>query len=181
MEGERNGWLHNLERYLARIGEETPNDISRREKEMVERVILVVSHLFEDLKPLEGQKTVREHRKNFSDLLIRWGVMDVPAPYGKDHNREEQAAIEAFVKCLDELDRSTGLMPDESIDAGGFLAKLLTLIKETEIPVNSDPSGVAVLGIRECVHEHFPVLFPCRSCRRRDAQAHDPPALHEHP
>ncbi len=159
VEGEKAGWRSKLERYLERVGEENPNDTAPQAKETVERVVQGISRLFEDLKPLEGQKTVREHRKNFSELMDRWGFLDMPASHGRDYNPEEQASLEAFRKCLDELDRSTGLIPDENVDAGGFLAKLSTLLKETEVPLASDRSGVAVLGIRECVHEHFPVLF----------------------
>ena len=159
VEGEKTGWLHGLERYLVQAGDENRNAANPYAKEMVVRVLSGIKRLFEDLRPLEGQKTVKEHRKNFSDLMDRWGLFDLPPSPGDDTGPEERASLEAFRKCLLGLDRTAGLVPDETVDAGVFLSILSTLIKETEVPVTTDRAGVAVLGIRECVHEHFPVLF----------------------
>jgi ATP-dependent helicase/nuclease subunit B len=159
VEGEKNGWFNNLKRYLARIDEEIQNDTALREKEMVERVFFVVSRLFEDLQPFEGKKTAREYRKNFLDLMDGWGILDISASHGRDHNREEQASLEAFRKCLDDMGRSPELTPDENVDAWDFHENMSTLMKEIEVPLNSDPTGVKLLGVRQCGHENFPVLF----------------------
>ncbi len=159
VEGEKSGWINNLDRYLTRVSDENRKGAPPHAKETVKRVISGISRLFEDLKALEGNKTVREHRKNFSDLMDRWGLMDIPASPGRDQSREEQTSLDVFMKCLAGLDRNAGLIPDENVNAGEFLSILSTLVKEAEVPATADRSGVAVLGVRECVHEHFPVLF----------------------
>ncbi|RPJ11337.1 MAG: hypothetical protein EHM36_01625, partial [Deltaproteobacteria bacterium] len=146
VEGEKTGWLHGLERYLVQAGDENRNATTPYAKEMVERVLSGIKRLFEDLRPLEGQKTVREHQKNFSDLMDRWGLFDLPSSPGGDTGPEERASLEAFRKCLHGLDRAAGLVPDETVDAGVFLSILSALIKETEVPVTTDRAGVAVLG-----------------------------------
>jgi len=159
LEGEKSGWLTGLDRYLVRVSEETKEDPASHSLEMVARVRDGIVRLFDDLRSLEGEKTPGEHRNNFAGLIDRWGLWQPPASADEALVRDERAALAKFRQCLDSLDRASGLFAPGTVSPGEFLSIVSTITRGSEIRDADEQAGVAVLGIRECVHEHFPSLF----------------------
>lgn len=149
-------WVDGLNRYLARISTEE-KDIP--EKVTVERVIHGVAQLFEDLRLLEGRKTLEEHGRALADIMGRWYLRELPGTSDEIIRQEELVGIEAFRKCCETIDRMAGLLPPGKINTGEFLSILSALVRDYEVPISGNVGGVTVLGIRECAHEHFPIIF----------------------
>jgi ATP-dependent helicase/DNAse subunit B len=159
IEGGESGWKDGLDRYLARVTEETRGEPNSCNREMVRRVRDGMIQLFRDLAPLSSRATIDKHRKNFTGLIDRWGLWHPPASGDGELLQEEHAALAKFRECLNSLDRTTSLLTPAPVGIGEFLSTLFLLAREVELPPSWDGTGVALLGIRECVHEHFPFLF----------------------
>jgi len=155
-------WPKGLDRLLARIAvqagdEESPLiPVSRETVERVQRWLLP---LLSDLEKLNGKKSLSSHRKDYRDFLSRWGLDVLPDFPDENIRDEESAASETFFRCLDRLDGMAGILGDREIDASKFHEILSTLVKETEIYLDGDRTGVTLLGLRECVHQQIPYLF----------------------
>lgn len=159
IEGGESGWKDGLDRYLARVTEETTGEPGSRNREMAGRVRDGMTRLFRDLSLLTSKETIDEHRKNFTGLIDRWGLWQPPASGDGELLQGEYAALAKFRECLTSLDRTTTLLTPAPVGIGEFLSTLSLLVREAELPPSRDGTGVALLGIRECVHEHFPLLF----------------------
>ncbi len=159
IEGERSGWISGLDRYLARVSGDEDGESSSRPREMVTRVRDGMMRLLDDLRPLEGGKSPGEYRENFLALVDTWGLWHPPASPDEKLVQGERAALARFRHCLESLDRVPDLLTSGTVSPGEFLSIVSTITRESEIHDAAVPSGVAVLGIRECEHEHFPVLF----------------------
>ncbi|WAC05855.1 MAG: PD-(D/E)XK nuclease family protein [Methanoregula sp.] len=155
-------WFERLDRLHTRLSASADaGDIAPFSPESVERVHTRIRPLLEDLARLEGTKTLQEHTEVYLDLLSGWGLDEPPASPGQDEtiSREEGAALDKFYECLRSLGATAGFLAGEKIDSREFQQILTILAKDSEIPLTRNQEGVALLGVRECVHEHFTYLF----------------------
>ncbi|MFA6363493.1 PD-(D/E)XK nuclease family protein [Methanoregula sp.] len=155
-------WKKGFDRLLARIAGQEKDDESplmpvRQETvDLVQRWILP---LLLDLATLDGKKSLSSHRKDYQKFLSLWGLDELPDFPGETLRNEESAAVEKFLRCLDRLDGMAGILGDRPITTATFSQILSTLAKETEIYPDGDRTGVALLGLQECMYQQIPCLF----------------------
>jgi ATP-dependent helicase/DNAse subunit B len=155
-------WTTGLDRLLFRIAGQDENSESLKipvTRESVERVKRWIVPLLSDLATLNGTKTIVSHRKDYRAFLSRWGLDRIPDFPDKTIQQEESGAFGKFLTCLDRLDTMASILGDRPVEAAKFHQVLSTLAKETEIYPDGERDGVALLGLRECIHQQIPYLF----------------------
>ncbi len=160
IESGRSEWISRLDRLYNDInsgkGPHIKSDISPN---LVDAVRRYMAGFFEDIKTLEGKRTLGEFLHNYRMFLKRREIPCLKNPPDETIGKEEEAAVAELYKILDKLSKTARLFPERKSSAGDLLRILSSMAEESGIDVHYDPHGVSVLGIRECVHQAFPCLF----------------------
>jgi ATP-dependent helicase/nuclease subunit B len=125
----------------------------------VERVQEGMRILIRDLDALSGTKSLRDHVKGFQNFLTTWNI---PQRYTAPDELTKEREIEAYKKFstrLEALATISWLAADERITQQDFSRFISSITEEQDEGARQDSDGVAVLGLRECPHLKFPVVF----------------------
>lgn len=157
IEGDRREWQERLERLLESAGnpEHKKHGIDQGS---VRRTQDRIQGLFDDLKRLEGKKSVRDFLLVYNRILESYRSYLLPSHPDETIYEKEISAVDNFFARLRNLSGAQWLS-DEKIGAGEFLRLLTALFREEEGSRRKDSGGVTLLGIRECSHQQFPYLF----------------------
>lgn len=124
----------------------------------VERIRDGMAILISDLKSLSGTKKIRDHIQGLNAFLESWKI---PYLFGApdEHLKEREIRInKKFQSRIENLARIAWMPSDDPIPAQDFFRLITSLAEEQDITGYQD-DGVAVLGLRECPHMKFQVVF----------------------
>ena len=125
----------------------------------VERVQEGMRILIRDLNALSGTKSLRDHVNGFQNFLNTWNI---PQRYTVPDEQTKEREIKAYKKFstrLEALATITWIPVDERITPQDFSRFISSIADEQDDGARQDSEGVAVLGLRECPHQKFPVVF----------------------
>ena len=160
IENGRGEWINRLDRLYSDIISGKENHLtSGVSLQMVDAVRKYMARLFEDLKPLEGKRTLDEFLPGYRHVLKTRGLPCLNNPPAEGVRKEEEEATAEFFLILDKLSKTARHFTGRKISAGDLLRILSSMAEESGIDTHYGPDGVTVLGIRECVHQSFPYLF----------------------
>ncbi|HZD44283.1 MAG TPA: PD-(D/E)XK nuclease family protein, partial [Methanomicrobiales archaeon] len=154
----RESWMLRLESHVCEVLEASdPGD--RSALESLERLRDGIFHLLEDLKTLEGKKSVTAHISALRSLLQRLHYPSALASGDEGIRAQEYSDLSEFASVLDTLERFYGTHPPLQLSLADFFTLLSTLISDTRSTPARNPHAVQVLGIRELVHTSFACTF----------------------
>jgi ATP-dependent helicase/nuclease subunit B len=160
IENGRLEWINRLDHLHNDIvsgkGNRLTSDIS---PQTVDAVTRYITQLFQDLKPLEGKRTLEEFLLSYRLVLKTRGLPCLDSPPDESVRTAEEAAAAEFFSILDRLSKTAGHFTERKISAGDLLRILSSMAEESGIDTQYDSHGVSIIGIRECVHQSFPYLF----------------------
>ena len=125
----------------------------------VERVRDGIQMLIHDLDVLSQKKRLRDHIRGFQEFLASW---DIPYVFRAPDLQLKEREIRSWKKFLERLEALGWIawMPaDELITSQDFSRLLSVIADEPDDAARQDDAGVTALGIRECEHMKFPVVF----------------------
>ncbi|MCK9632595.1 MAG: PD-(D/E)XK nuclease family protein [Methanoregula sp.] len=125
----------------------------------VNRVREGMQILIRDLDSLSEKKILRDHILAYQKFLESW---DIPYMFGAPDKLLEEREIrnrKKFLTRLQGLEHIAWLPADEPISSQDFSRLLSSISEEPDDTARQDDDGVTLLGIRECEHMKFPVVF----------------------
>lgn len=125
----------------------------------VERVREGITLLRRDLDTLTGTKQVWDHISAFQKFLVKWNIPDLKTPPDEQVHETEIRAYNKFISRLQALASSGWMKAGETIDPGTFSRFVAAIADESDDGARQDSPGVRVLGLFECSHQKFPVVF----------------------
>lgn len=161
VESGRNEWQDRLE-YLGSL---IANGNERRyhgiSQDSADRVRDGIIQLFDALQGLEGRKSMQEFVREYRGFLDRYHLPKLClAPDDEERIRDERI-IGIFRERLESLRYNPFLPEDRKVTTDEFLRMVTILIDEPSGDSDPEEGGVSVIGIREAIHLHLPVLFIC--------------------
>lgn len=125
----------------------------------VERVHALIRILLGDLDRLSGKKSLRDHITGLRAFLEAWNIpylFDAPDEPAK---AREIQAYRKFCSRLESLAGAAWIPAGASIDAVEFSRFIAVIADERDESGLKDADGVAVIGLLECPHMKYPVVF----------------------
>jgi ATP-dependent helicase/DNAse subunit B len=160
IENSREEWITRLENLYNSLSSGGESDAGRSvSARTVHEVRKFITQLFDDIKIIEGKKTLDELLFNYNHFLKNRVIPCLKNPPDEKTRMEEDAALYEFYKILERLSKTAHLVPERRSSAGDLMRILSSMAEKTGTGTDYDPDGVTVLGIRECVHQSFPYLF----------------------
>jgi ATP-dependent helicase/DNAse subunit B len=125
----------------------------------VERVQEGITILTNNLDRLSKKQLLRDHVTEFRVFLKSWIIpYFYTTPDEQTKDREIQA-YQKFCSRLEALSHGAWIPGDEAIEAQEFFRFVNAISEEQDESGLQDSDGVAVLGLLECQHLKFPVVF----------------------
>lgn len=160
IENGRGEWINRLDRLYSDISSGKERRLTRDVPlQTVDAVRRYMARLFDDLKPLEGKKTLDEFLLSYRLVLKTRGLPCLKNPPDEPVRKEEKEAAAEFFLLLDKLSKTARHFTERKISAGDLLRIISSMADESGIDAQYNPHGVSIIGIRECVHQSFPYLF----------------------
>jgi ATP-dependent helicase/nuclease subunit B len=125
----------------------------------VERVQEGIRILIDDLKVLAKKKNLRDHISAFRSFLKSWNIPYLYAAPDDQTKEREIHVYQKFCSRLDALANAAWIPADEPIELQDFSRFISAFAEEPDMSGQQDDDGVALLGLRECPHLKFPVVF----------------------
>ena len=160
IEGDRKAWLENLDRLSATLSGGNRRANHAVSPQMVDQVRRGMGFLLEQLRGLEGRRSVPDFVRAYRKFLEIRGLPHIL--HAADRGIEtEQAVVDTFLAKLDALSHAPWLSRDQKVTTDEFLRIVTTIADEPGERPGHGAGGVQILGIRECAHQHIPCLFIC--------------------
>ena len=160
IDGTRPSWMMRLDRlhHEMQDPEKAKNyaGISVQDVERVQEGIRILTH---DLDALTGKKNLRKHILGFKDFLKTWNIpyiYDAPDEIVKDR---EMKTCKKFISRLEAIVAVPWIEVDDPIAFEDFSRLVVAIAEEPDESGFQDNAGVNLLGLRECPHMKFPVVF----------------------
>ncbi len=125
----------------------------------VERVQEGMRILIRDLDALSGTKSLQDHVNGFQNFLKTWNIPQRYTAPDEQTKEREIKTYKQFSNLLESLASITWIPADERITPQDFSRFISSIAEEQDESGRHDSDGVAVLGLRECPHLKFPVVF----------------------
>lgn len=125
----------------------------------IERVQEGLRILFHDLDILGKKKCLREYISGFRSFLKSWNIPYLSAAPDNQIKEREFREYKKFINRLEALGNIPWIPVDERITPDAFFRLISAIAEDPDISALPDSEGVAVLGLRECPHLKFPVVF----------------------
>ena len=125
----------------------------------VERVQEGIRILIHDLDILTGKKSLRDHISGLLSFLKVWNIPHLYTAPDEQTKEREIKAYKKFSTRLEALANIAWIPADETITSNAFSRLLSAIAEEPDDGGRQDSDGVALLGLRECPHLKFPVVF----------------------
>jgi hypothetical protein len=125
----------------------------------VERVQEGIRILTRDLDVLAEKKNLRDHILGFKDFLTIWNIpciYDAPDEMVKER---EMKTCKKFILQLESLATVAWIKADELIAFEDFSRLVVAIAEEPDESGFQENAGMNLLGLRECPHMKFPVVF----------------------
>ncbi|HNQ25828.1 MAG TPA: PD-(D/E)XK nuclease family protein [Methanoregulaceae archaeon] len=163
IESGMNEWQDRLEYLASSIANGSERRFHGISQDSVHRVRDGILRLFDALQGLEGRRSMQDFVREYRGFLDRYHLPNLPSASGSQERfSDEHRVFGIFQKRLDALSRSP-LFPEEwRGTTDEFFRIVNTLADEPDQDPDPDGGGVSVIGIREAIHLHLPVLFLCR-------------------
>ena len=126
---------------------------------MVERVQEGIRILIRDLDILAGKKSLRDHIDGFRSFLNVWNIPHISTALDEPTREREINTFKKFRNRLEALASIAWIPVDELIAPQDFSRFISSIAEEPDVTARQDENGVTVLGLRECPHLEFPVVF----------------------
>jgi len=151
---DRLDWLHSQ----VQDPEKAKNypGISVQTVERVQEGILILTH---DLDTLAGKKNLREHIHGFKDFLKTWNIPVLYNAPDESIKEREMKTCKKFISRLEALATAAWIRADEPIAHDAFSRLISAIAEEPDESGFQDNAGVNLLGLRECPHMKFPIVF----------------------
>ena len=163
-----NNWLPGFEALIGELKSEiespdTPepkrNSLGNRVKR-IEKLLKGITELFNDIKTLEGKKTIGDHIKKLRCLLSKWDFQKLTDYHEEEIYERDSKALSSFFNLLDSMELSFLVIPTKKIDLNEFLTTLSLLTQEKKYrKERENRNKVQITGLREIVHLTFDYLF----------------------
>jgi ATP-dependent helicase/DNAse subunit B len=128
-------------------------------QDSVKRVRGGMHVLIRDLDSLSGKKRLQDHILAYQQFLGSWDIPDLSGAPDKLLKEREIRNRNKFLTRLQALAGIAWLPADEPISSQDFSRLLSSITEEPDDTARQDDDGVTLLGIRECEHMKFPVVF----------------------
>jgi ATP-dependent helicase/DNAse subunit B len=125
----------------------------------VERVREGMQILIRDLDALAGRKSLRVHISGFQSFIESWNLPRLFTAPDEETKEREIKAYKKFSTRLEALAMAAWIPADEPIPSNAFLRFISAIAEEPDESGRQDSVGIAVLGLRECPHLKYPVVF----------------------
>jgi ATP-dependent helicase/DNAse subunit B len=125
----------------------------------VERVQEGIRILIRDLEALAGKKNIRDHICGFRSFLKSWNIPYLYAAPDEQIRKQEIRVFDKFCSRLDTLASIAWIPVDEPVTPQDFVRLISAIAEEPDESGRQDDNGVALLGLRECPHLQYPVVF----------------------
>ncbi|MCX6689269.1 MAG: PD-(D/E)XK nuclease family protein [Methanoregula sp.] len=160
IDGPRYSWKERLDWLYQELQdpEKAKNypGISIRAVESVQEGIQILNR---DLDVLANKKKLRDHISGFRSFLKSWNIPHLyEAPDEQTKEREIQI-YHKFCSRLEALEKIAWIPVEKEITASAFHRYISAIAEEPDESGRQDSDGVAMLGLRECPHLKFPVVF----------------------
>jgi ATP-dependent helicase/DNAse subunit B len=153
-------WNNALDRLLEKIRDpEKAKNYPGISERSVTRVRQGMEILFRDLDALARRQTVRDHVASLEGFLTPWGIPRLHDTKDEEIQKNENRVFTKFLSRLESLAHAAWVAEEKLVAPEEFFRMLSALAEESDDRPWNDEDGVAVLGIRECPHMQFPVLF----------------------
>lgn len=160
IKGSRTEWEGRMNRLSTAVSDpETAKKYPGISEHSVGRVQEGLHILFQDLESLEGEKSLRDHVNSFLEFLGRWELPDLHTSPDEQTGLNENRVVRKFTSSLQALSTISWLPAGKTFTPAAFLRFISVIVEESDGSGRWDADGVAVLGIWECVHQQFPLLF----------------------
>ena len=161
VESGRNEWRDRLEYLASSIANGSERRYHGISKDSVDRVRDGILRLFDALQGLEGRRSMQDFIEEYTQFLDGFHLPNLSLAHDDEERIRDERIFGIFRERLESLRHNPFLPEDRKVTTDEFLRMVNILIDE---PVgDSDPEGggVSVIGIREAIHLHLPVLFIC--------------------
>lgn len=125
----------------------------------VERVHAGIQILFRDLDALAGKKSLRDHIRGFQSFLKSWNMPGLYAAPDEQTKERDIQIYQKFCSRLDSLAAIPWIPANEPVTPQEFSRIVSSIAEEPDEGGRQNENGVALLGLRECPHMKFPVVF----------------------
>jgi len=125
----------------------------------VERVQAGIRILIRDLDALARKKSLRDHIRGFRSFLKNWNMPYLYAAPDEQIKEREIHVYRKFCSRLDALATIAWIPADEPITPQEFFRIVSSIADEPDEDGRQNENGIALLGLRECLHLKFPVVF----------------------
>ena len=151
---EQINWLHN-----EVLDPEKAKNYPGISVHTVERVQEGIRILTRELDALAGKKSLRDYISGFQNFLKSWNIPRLYTAPDEQTTEQEIKTYKKFSTQLESLAMVAWIPADEPILPNAFLRFIAAIAEEPDMSIRQDTGGVAVLGLRECPHMKFPVVF----------------------
>lgn len=125
----------------------------------VERVKAGIRILTRDLDALAGKKRLRDHIRGFRSFLKLWNMPYLYAAPDEQIKEREILACRRFCSRIDALASIAWIPADDLITPQDFSRLISAISEEPDEGSRQNDDGVTLLGLRECQHLKFPIIF----------------------
>lgn len=125
----------------------------------VERVQAGIRILIRDLDALAGKKRLRDYIRGFRSFLNSWNMPHLYAAPDEQIKEREILAYRRFCPRIDALANVAWIPGDDLITPQDFSRLIFAISEEPDEDGRQNDDGVTLLGLRECQHLKFPIIF----------------------
>lgn len=125
----------------------------------VERVQAGIRILIRDLDALARKKSLRDYVRGFRSFLKNWNIPYLYAAPDEQIKKRENYVYRKFCSRLDALATVAWIPANEPITPQEFFRIVSAIADEPDEDGRQNENGITLLGLRECLHMKFPVLF----------------------
>jgi len=125
----------------------------------VERVQAGIQILIRDLDALARKKSLRDHIRGFRSFLKNWNMPYLYAAPDEQIKEREIHVYRKFCSRLDALATVAWIPANEPVTPQEFSRLVSAIAEEPDEDGRQNENGITLLGLRECLHLKFPVVF----------------------
>jgi len=160
IDGSHPAWIQQLEWLHGELQDpEKAKNYPGISVHTVERVQEGIRILIRDLDVLTGKKCLRDHIGTFRSFLKAWNIPNLHTAPDEQTQEREIKAYEKFCTRLEALASVAWIPAGEPVSSQEFVRLISAIGEEPDETRRQNSEGVAVLGLRECPHLEFPVVF----------------------
>ena len=161
VESGRNEWRDRLEYLASSIANGSERRYHGISQDSAGRVRDGILRLFDTLEGLEGRRSMQDFVREYRGFLDRYHLPNLPSASGNQERFSDERIFGIFRERLESLRHNPFLPEGRKVTTDVFLRMVNILIDEPVGDPDPEGGGVSVIGIREAIHLHLPVLFLC--------------------